>query len=295
MTRITKRSEVRLLMAGRAPDFDAERVRLVRQRWSSAAETLLGPATELMLDVAGVEAGMRVLDVGAGAGDQTIRAAARVGQEGSVLAIDVSEDILRFAEAEVRSTGVLNVEFRPIPCEQLSESNGAFDAAISRNGLQYLTDLPKGLARIHRALRPGGKLGAVVWGSASRNGFLAKSFAIARRRLHIPSPGPDDPDPFKLGEDGAFESTLENAGFRDVRIESVEALAVFASTHEALLFQQEAVGELVRLLAAATDLERSDAWEEIEAALHAFEKNKGFIGPGVLLVGSGLKNGDDLS
>src|SRR4051812_5200648 len=74
-------------------------------RWSPTLRDWLGPATEHMLDLAGVVAGCRVLDVAAGAGDQTLQAAARVGPGGSVLATDISPQILAFALAEAQRAG----------------------------------------------------------------------------------------------------------------------------------------------------------------------------------------------
>jgi ubiquinone/menaquinone biosynthesis C-methylase UbiE len=229
---------------------------------------------------------MRVLDVAAGAGDQTTRAAARVGRDGSVVATDISADVMQFAAGEAHGNGILNVAFRSMSCEQLNESDETFDAVVCRNGLQYVADLSKGLSEIQRVLRPAGRFGAIVWSAQTHNAFLAKPFAIVRRKLNLPSPGHNDPGPFRLGEDGAFQTTLESAGFRDVRIVSVDAPAAFESTSEALLFLQEAVGDLSRLLADATAAERAEAWREIEAALQAFETPQGFTGPGALLVGS---------
>jgi cyclopropane fatty-acyl-phospholipid synthase-like methyltransferase len=83
------------------PVFDPERYKTTtREQWDTAAQawhnwgpTLqqwLGTATELMLDMAGVEPGSRVLDVAAGAGDQTLQAAKRVGPAGFVLATDIA-------------------------------------------------------------------------------------------------------------------------------------------------------------------------------------------------------------
>src|SRR5256885_433155 len=69
-------------------------------RWAPALEAWLGEATELMLDLADVGNGARVLDVAAGAGGQTLAAARRVGATGVVLATDISPGILRFAESE---------------------------------------------------------------------------------------------------------------------------------------------------------------------------------------------------
>ena len=68
------------------------------ERLGSVLRAWLGPATEIMLDMAKVGPGHRVLDVAAGAGDQTLQAAERVGPTGHVLATDISPNILAFAE-----------------------------------------------------------------------------------------------------------------------------------------------------------------------------------------------------
>jgi len=71
-------------------------------RWGPTLEAWLGEATEAMLDMAGVGPAARVLDVAAGAGGQTLAAARRAGQEGHVLATDISSNILAFAERSAR-------------------------------------------------------------------------------------------------------------------------------------------------------------------------------------------------
>ncbi|WP_292652008.1 class I SAM-dependent methyltransferase [Mesorhizobium sp.] len=90
------------------PTFDPVKFKeTTRKQWDGAAEAWnrwgpllsrwLGPATELMLDMTDVKRGSRVLDVAAGAGEQTSTAARRVGPEGYVLATDISAGILDFA------------------------------------------------------------------------------------------------------------------------------------------------------------------------------------------------------
>ena len=78
-------------------------------RWGTQLEDWLGEATELMLDLAGVRSGSRVLDVAAGAGGQTLAAARRTGAEGRVLATDIAPAILEHAVAEARAAGLVNV------------------------------------------------------------------------------------------------------------------------------------------------------------------------------------------
>ena len=87
-----------------------------RADWWSAGQArrqqTLGAATEMMLDLAGIQAGSRVLDVAAGTGDSALMAAARVGPKGHVLAADVSASMLNVAAEAARQAGLTNVETR---------------------------------------------------------------------------------------------------------------------------------------------------------------------------------------
>src|SRR5919205_605387 len=105
-------------------------------RWGPTLEEWLGQATEVMLDMAEVGPGSRVLDVAAGAGGQTIAAAKRVGPAGYVLATDISSNILQFASAAAQEEGLTNVETRVMDGEELEEEleEESFDAVICRVG-----------------------------------------------------------------------------------------------------------------------------------------------------------------
>jgi cyclopropane fatty-acyl-phospholipid synthase-like methyltransferase len=157
-------------------------------RWGPVLEEWLGDATELMLDLAGIRPGSRVLDVAAGAGGQSLAAARRVGREGNVLATDVSENILRFAERRAREAGVANIATRVMDGEQLDVEEGFFDAVISRVGFIYFPNQPAAFGGMRSALKPRGRLAGVVYSSAEANGFFAIPVSVIRRRAGLPAP-----------------------------------------------------------------------------------------------------------
>src|SRR5256714_7997672 len=106
-------------------------------RWAPTLEAWLGEATELMLDLSDVGTGVRVLDVAAGAGGQTLAAARRVGATGVVLATDISPGILRFAESEAVRAGLSNVAVREMDGAHLEGDPRVYDPAIHRLRLLY--------------------------------------------------------------------------------------------------------------------------------------------------------------
>jgi SAM-dependent methyltransferase len=131
--------------------------------WGPCLRAWLGPATKIMLDMARIGPGSRVLDVAAGAGDQTLQVAEQIGSQGHVLATDIAPNILVFAAQNARNAGYSNVKTAVMDGENLDVPEETFDAVISRVGLIYFPDQQKALAGMKRALKPGGRIAAIVY------------------------------------------------------------------------------------------------------------------------------------
>jgi SAM-dependent methyltransferase len=256
-------------------------------RWGPTIEDWLGPATELMLDMADVGPGARVLDVAAGSGGQTLTAARRVGPTGRVLATDIAPAILALAEDNARAAGLTNVAVRVMDGEELQVEAGCYDAVISRLGLMYFPDRVAALQGIRRALRPGGRLAAVVFTVAANNPFFSVPISIIRDRAGLAPPPPGAPGPFCLGSPGVAEKALAEAGFLDVSAVAVDATVRMASAADCLRFEQESFGALHQMLAGVDEAGRAAAWTEIGERLREFEGPAGFVGPCELLVVAG--------
>jgi SAM-dependent methyltransferase len=273
--------------------FDAEAYkRTTREQWQEAAgawhrwdplfDRWLGAPTELMLDLAAVTDGSRVLDVAAGSGGQSVAAARRGAR---VLATDLSPNILVEAEAAARDAGV-EISTQVADGERLGVEVGSFDAAISRLGLMYMPDKLHALREVRDALRDGGRYAAVVFAEPERNRFFSVPIAIVRRRAALPPPAPGLPGPFSSV---GLADQLEAAGFRDVEVRRVEAPLRMASAAECAQMERESFGALHQMLAGLAPEAQEDAWREIAEALQEFDGPDGFSGPCELLVGVGTK------
>ena len=111
--------------------------------------------------------GQRILDAGCGPGFYVAELAEKVGPDGLVVGVDRSADMLRLAAA--RSAGRTNVEYRAGEAAALPVHDEEFDAAVSVQMLEYLTDVDVALAELYRALRPGGRLALwdIDWSTVS--------------------------------------------------------------------------------------------------------------------------------
>lgn len=259
------------------------------RRWGPQLEAWLGEATELMLDLAEICQGARVLDVAAGAGGQTLKAARRVGPTGAVLATDISSNIVELAAKEARAAGLGNVATRVMDGENLDIADGSFDAVISRVGLIYFPDQQRALRESRRALRDGGRISAVVYSTPEKNRFFSIPVSIIRRIAGLPAPAPGLPGPFSLGGPGVLEAAYKTAGFNDITVRAVDAPVRFSSAAECVRFERESFGALHAMLANVSQADRERAWTEIESELRQFEGPEGFVGPCELLVGAARK------
>lgn len=112
--------------------------------------------TGWVLDEAGIGPGMRVLDVGSGAGDVALLAATRVGRSGAVVGIDRDADGLAVARERAQAAGLVQATFREGDAAALDPGEAPFDAVVGRLVLMYQPDPAALLRRLARLLRPGG-------------------------------------------------------------------------------------------------------------------------------------------
>lgn len=258
-------------------------------RWSPAIQRWLGKATEEMLNLAGVATGQHLLDIAAGAGEQSITAARKVGPQGYVLATDISPNILEFAKEMARRENVKNIKTQVMDGENLTLPEESFDVVFSRVGLIYFPDQQKALKEMWRVLKPGGRVAAIVYSTGDKNGFFSIPVAIIRQRAKLPPPSPGQPGPFSLGAAGAVEEAYTKAGFKKTRSIRIDSPVLMSSAHECVQFEKESFGALHQMLSELSDKEKNSVWEEIEKELKKFEVNGSFVGPCEMIVAVGEK------
>lgn len=258
-------------------------------RWESTVATWMEPATESMLDMAGVDTGARVLDLASGAGSQTLDAARRVGAQGHVMASDISDTMLHHVRENARAAGLANVTTLVGAAEDLDLPVESFDAAICRLGLMLFVNPARALAAVRRALRPGAKVGVAVFTTPAANPFMARPMQILLRHAGTTPPAPGQPGIFSLGTLGVLEQLLTGSGFVGVVQRDLDTPLRLPSATEALTMMQEAFGAYRAVLAESPEAVQAAAWAEVAEALKSFETPEGFVAPAEVLVAAGAK------
>ena len=283
-----------------AATMDGHGKNSTRRNWDAAAtgwdrhapaiRAWLRPSTDAMLNMAGVAPGQTVLDVAAGAGDQTLDLAARVGPEGRVVASDISEKILGLAAENAARAGYQTVSTHLADAERLDLDADSFDAAVCRLGLMFLPDPAAGLAQIRHALKPGARFCSMVFAGPDQNPCLRILMMTAMRHAGLPPRDPFQPGGLvSLGRPGAIDTLFQEAGFSAVATTRMDAPFRMPTTQHYLAFIRDAAGPILQILAPLSDAARAAAWADMAGQLDAFQTADGWVGPNTLLLTVGRK------
>lgn len=214
-----------------------------------------------------VRKGDRVLDVGCGFGDTSIKLAAMVGPTGEVVGIDCCDAFLDYARKDVKERGIANIRFIRGDAE-IALPVGEYDFVFARFGTMFFANPVAGLRNMRKALRPGGRMVHIVWRNRADNPWLSMAKDVVLRFL--PEPGADaqtcGSGPFSMADEATVRSMMTIAGYDQIEFRRVDAPVVIgADLADAIAFQLAIgpAGEVFR--EAGQDAE--DKREAIETAL----------------------------
>ena len=258
--------------------------RVQRYGWDKASAYYEGfwaeqlrPAQDLLLDMAAIEPGERVIELACGTGLVTFRIAERLRGTGQLAATDISQKMIDTVRARADRDGVA-VDTHRMDAEALGFPDASFDAAVCALGLMYCPDPLTAIREMHRVLAPGGRAAAAVWGARKNCGW-AEIFPIVERRVA------SDVCPlfFQLGTGDALVDTFRRAGFDDVRCERLEVVLRYPSADDAL-GAAFAGGPVALAYSRFDEPTRDGAHEEYLESIAPFQRGGTYEIPGEYVV-----------
>ena len=245
----------------------------------------LREATAAMLDAAAIVPGAKVLDVAAGAGDQTLDIAQRVGTQGHVLATDISPGILERAAHKLDAAGWRNVRTLQADAQALGLAGANFDAAVCRLGLMFCASPLRALHSILLALAPGARFSGLVFAGPEANPCVTITMQTALRHAGAAARKPFEPGSLlSLGRPGLLPALLHEAGFEQVEVRPLSAPFATQRCADYVAFVRSAGSPVRELLKALDAPARERAWAEIAQRLAVFSTPGGWSGPNQLLL-----------
>ena len=243
----------------------------------------LEPAQTLMLAMARLQPGEHALDVACGTGLVSFRIAEAVGADGAVVGTDISGEMVAAARRLAAERGIGNAMFERSDAEALPVEDARFDVALCALGLMYVPDPVRALGEMQRALKPGGRVAAAVWGARAQCGW-AEVFPITDARVASEV----CPMFFHLGTGDVLAQSLADAGFADIHAERITTTLDYASDDAALgaAFR----GGPVALAYGRFDAATKDAvHSDYLASIATYREGQGYRVPGAFIVAAGTK------
>ena len=263
-------------------EYEAAGWEVVAGRYACMWSPVTSQAIDALLDAARVVAGMRVLDVGTGAGDAAARAAAR-GAEAT--GVDVAAAMVEIATERHGALSFVQASINDLPF-----AAEAFDAAVGNHVIQHVGEPERAARELARVLAPGGRVALSTWDLPERSPFFAVLLgAIADAGVPPPSDVPAGPSFFQFADEAAFGALLVGAGFAEVQLDTVSFDFPLRSADELIAALAEGTVRTGALLRAAEDSQRQRIRSELEARLAHWRRDEGYAVPASVKIASGTK------
>jgi ubiquinone/menaquinone biosynthesis C-methylase UbiE len=189
---------------------------------------IFAPWAERLLEFAHLRPGERVLDVASGTGAVARAAAAVVGPAGTVIATDVSAQMLAHVAGRSAS-GSAAIETIVAPATELPIEDDSVDLVTCQQGLQFVPDAVAAVREMRRVLRPGGRAVAAVWLRPARNEpFATFAEVLESTGIAEPFPGAFAPSSRARTLDEVRE-LFESGGLEQVEVSAVRLVATWDS------------------------------------------------------------------
>jgi SAM-dependent methyltransferase len=161
-----------------------------------------------LVDVAGINAGARVLDIASGRGAVLFPAAERVSAGGEVVGVDLADAMVHATSEEAARRG-LKARVSVMDAEELTFPDEVFDFVTCGFGIMFFPDQDRGLAQMRRVLKPGGRLALSTWRVAQGADLqpVLKEMGIVRHR-----------EPGWITEPDILEGLIHRNGFTGVSV-----------------------------------------------------------------------------
>ena len=223
------------------------------------------PVSHWMIDAVAPQPGQRVLELAAGLGETGLLAAELVAPVGGAIISDQAEAMLAGARARAIELGLSNIEFQVINAEWIDLPVASVDVVLCRWGYMLMADPGAALRDARRVLRSGGRIALAVWDNIEHNPWALEPGQELRERGLLPLAPPGTPGPFSLGRAEGVYELLEQAGFAEVNVESLELHRRHASFEEFW----ETTLDLSRAFHDAVLERPQEEIEQIKSAVHA--------------------------
>jgi SAM-dependent methyltransferase len=247
------------------PAWGASYRLIAAEKWKAKSATMGRDVTQALVEYAQPAVGMQVLDLASGTGEPGISLAKRVGPEGTVVAVDLSAELLEIAQQRAEQRGLKNLTTRVADAHELPFPASSFDLATCRFGVMFFSEPGKALSEVLRVLKPGGRACFIAWGPFDQP-YWASTMGIVHKHVGGPLMAPGGANMFRFADPGSLSAALREAGFDKAHEELKTLPWRWPGPVEEVWEYAQAVSTPFRPLLERV---RPEDWPKVNADVHA--------------------------
>lgn len=225
-------------------------------KWDNWMQRQTHTITDWICRSADARSGHRILDIAAGSGQPAITLARLVKPNGTIVATDLSEEMLRVARRKANQADLDNVEFKEMDAENLEFEDESFDAVTCRFGLMFCPDPVRAISEARRVLKKNRPYVAVTWGDPEKNPSLARVGAIIGQLAPEAAAPPGALGPLSLPDPEKLKELARQAGFEHPEVEPRSLSMEYGSLDEVWNILSEFVPPVVNALSKVDDAKK---------------------------------------
>src|SRR3954451_8154599 len=258
-----------------------------RERWTSVAagwnaqrermSEATRPVTRWLVDALELAPGQTILELACGPGEVGLAAVERVRPGGKLIATDTSEGMVEVVRDRAAELGLDDVDPRVMDAEWIDMPTASVDAIVCRWGFMLFADPGASLIECRRVLRPGGRLSLAAWAGPERNPWASAGGIELVSRGLVERPAPGEPGQFAWADTAVIADHLEDAGFVEPRVETVEFTFEYPTLDDWWDVQLDLSPMLNRTVTEMSPAERDDLREALDARVHEHVREDGSV------------------
>ena len=223
------------------------------KKWNDFTMNFLKPIGEVIIKGLSVKSNDVVLDIASGTGEPAFTIAA-IAKDGRVYATDLSEEMLSIARTYADKRHISNIEFKTADVSELPFKNNFFDKISCRMGFMFFPDMQQAANEMFRVCKNDGKVAISVWDVPEKNDWSATMTKALSNHIELPKQSIDAPGMFRCAKPGLVEKLFENAGFKNVKVETISGKIDFGTSENYWLNRTEMSETTISLLSKVDEV-----------------------------------------
>jgi ubiquinone/menaquinone biosynthesis C-methylase UbiE len=234
------------------------------KKWNEFTMDFLKPMGEAIIKALDIKNNDVVLDIASGTGEPAFSIAA-ITKNGEVYATDLSEEMLTVARSYADERDINNIEFKVADVSNLPFKDNFFDKISCRMGFMFFPDMQLATNEIFRVCKSGGKIAICVWAAAEHNDWYTTMMKVLSKHIKIPKSSADAPGIFRCAKPGLIKQLFENAGFKNIKEETLLGKIDFGTVENYWLNRTEMSESIVSLLSKVDEAARNKIKDDLLA------------------------------